>query len=46
MMLIRFDSLLSRLYLALPVRWPLYMESARVGTDTRTFVRIGVRWYR
>lgn len=43
-MLIRFDSLLSRLYLRLPLRWPLYMEHARVGTDTRTFVRIGVRW--
>jgi hypothetical protein len=45
-MLIKFDSLLSRLYLRLPLSLPLYMESARVGTDTRTFVRVGIRWPR
>lgn len=39
-MVVRVDSFIARLWLKLPV-WFGFVESARVGSDCRSFVRIG-----
>jgi hypothetical protein len=43
-MILRLHSFPARMILRLPLWLPIYMEQARVGTDCKTFVKVGIRW--
>jgi len=43
-MIIRFNSMLARMILRLPLWLPIYMERARAGNDIHTYVKVGIRW--